>query len=53
MAERVEALPGAPVIVPVNPDAYVYGVALLLSVASGFLFGASLCAKCCGPIRTA
>ena len=33
-------LPGAPVIVPVNPDAYVYGVALLLSVASGFLFGA-------------
>ncbi|MGA7224282.1 MAG: ABC transporter permease [Candidatus Acidiferrales bacterium] len=33
-------LPGAPVIVPVNPDAYVYAVALLLSVASGFLFGA-------------
>jgi predicted permease len=33
-------IPGAPVIVPVNPDAYVYGVALLLSVASGFLFGA-------------
>src|SRR5260370_7409428 len=26
--------------VPVNPDAYVYGVALLLTLASGFLFGA-------------
>jgi len=24
----------------VNPDAYVYGVALLLTLASGFLFGA-------------
>jgi len=29
-----------PVYVPVNPDAYVYGVALLLTLASGFLFGA-------------
>ena len=29
-----------PVHVPVNPDAYVYGVALLLTLASGFLFGA-------------
>jgi predicted permease len=26
--------------IPVNPDAYVYMVALLLSLASGFLFGA-------------
>ena len=29
-----------PVHVPVNPDANVYGVALLLTLASGFLFGA-------------
>jgi predicted permease len=29
-----------PVHVPVNPDVYVYGVALLLTLASGFLFGA-------------
>ena len=29
-----------PVHVPVNPDAYVYGVALFLTLASGFLFGA-------------
>jgi predicted permease len=29
-----------PVHVAVNPDAYVYGVALLLTLASGFLFGA-------------
>ena len=29
-----------PVHMPVNPDASVYGVALLLTVASGFLFGA-------------
>jgi predicted permease len=29
-----------PVHVPVNPDAFVYGVALLLTLASGFLFGA-------------
>jgi predicted permease len=29
-----------PIQVPVNPDAYVYGVALLLTLASGFLFGA-------------
>ena len=33
-------LPTAPLQVPVNPDANVYGVALLLSLASGFLFGA-------------
>ena len=31
-----------PMHVPVNPDASVYGVALLLSLVSGFLFG-------CGP----
>ncbi len=35
-----QPLPTAPVHVPVNPDANVYGVALLLSLASGFLFGA-------------
>jgi predicted permease len=29
-----------PIQVPVNPDANVYGVALLLTLASGFLFGA-------------
>lgn len=29
-----------PMQVPVNPDIYVYGVALLLTLASGFLFGA-------------
>ena len=29
-----------PVHMPVNPDANVYGVALLLTLASGFLFGA-------------
>ena len=29
-----------PIHMPVNPDAYVYGVALLLTLASGFLFGA-------------
>jgi predicted permease len=29
-----------PVNVPVSPDAHVYGLALLLAVASGFLFGA-------------
>ena len=35
-----QPLPAAPLHVPVNPDANVYGVALLLSLASGFLFGA-------------
>ncbi len=35
-----QPLPAAPVQVPVNPDANVYGVAVLLSLASGFLFGA-------------
>jgi predicted permease len=32
--------PRWPIQVPVNPDANVYGVALLLTMASGFLFGA-------------
>ncbi len=32
--------PQFPMNVPVNPDANVYGVALLLALASGFLFGA-------------
>jgi predicted permease len=35
-----QPLPTAPLQVPVHPDANVYGVALLLSLASGFLFGA-------------
>jgi predicted permease len=35
-----QPLPTAPLQVPVNPDANVYAVALLLSLASGFLFGA-------------
>jgi predicted permease len=35
-----QPLPTAPVQVLVTPDANVYGVALLLSLASGFLFGA-------------
>ncbi len=35
-----QPLPRYPIHVPVNPDANVYGVALLLALASGFLFGA-------------
>jgi len=35
-----QPLPTAPLQVPVNPDANVYAVALLLSLASGLLFGA-------------
>src|SRR5208282_3779180 len=35
-----QPLPQFPINVPVNPDAHVYGLALLLSLASGFLFGA-------------
>ncbi len=35
-----QPLPTAPLQVPVNPDANVYVLALLLSLASGFLFGA-------------
>jgi predicted permease len=33
-------VPRFPIRVPVTPDANVYGVALLLTLASGFLFGA-------------
>ncbi|HXC42367.1 MAG TPA: ABC transporter permease [Candidatus Dormibacteraeota bacterium] len=33
-------LPTAPIQIPIHPDANVYVVALLLSLASGFLFGA-------------
>ncbi|HZR58983.1 MAG TPA: ABC transporter permease [Terriglobales bacterium] len=35
-----QPLPRYPIHLSVNPDANVYGVALLLAVASGFLFGA-------------
>jgi predicted permease len=35
-----EPLPTAPLHIPVNPDANVYAVALLLSLASAILFGA-------------
>ncbi len=35
-----EPVPRFPLSLPVNPDARVYGVALLLTIASGFLFGA-------------
>ena len=34
-----QPFPQYPISMPVNPDATVYGVALLLSVVSGFLFG--------------
>jgi len=35
-----QPMPRFPVQMPVNPDAYVYAVALLLSLVSGLLFGA-------------
>jgi len=35
-----QPFPQYPISMPVNPDATVYGVALLLSIVSGFLFGA-------------
>src|SRR6266851_5841797 len=35
-----QPFPQYPLNMPVNPDANVYGVALLLSLGSGFLFGA-------------
>jgi predicted permease len=35
-----QPFPRFPLNLPVNPDANVYGVALLLTIASGFLFGA-------------
>jgi predicted permease len=34
-----QPFPGAPIHVPVEPDARVYGVALVLALVSGFLFG--------------
>jgi predicted permease len=34
-----QPFPGAPVHLPVDPDAKVYGVALVLALVSGFLFG--------------
>ncbi len=34
-----QPFPQYPISMPVNPDATVYGVALLLSIVSGFLFG--------------
>ena len=34
-----QPFPGAPIHVPVEPDARVYGVALILALVSGFLFG--------------
>src|SRR5260370_1710871 len=35
-----QPVPRFPISVPVTPDAYVYGVALLLALVSGILFGA-------------
>jgi len=35
-----QPMPRFPIHMPVNPDAYVYALALLLSLVSGFLFGA-------------
>jgi len=35
-----QPIPQYPINIPVSPDANVYGVALLLAVAGGFLFGA-------------
>ncbi len=35
-----QPFPQFPINLPVNPDASVYGIALLLGLASGFLFGA-------------
>ncbi|HYL76374.1 MAG TPA: ABC transporter permease [Bryobacteraceae bacterium] len=34
-----QPVPRFPAVLPVNPDAYVYGVAVVLAVASGILFG--------------
>lgn len=34
-----QPFPGAPIHLPVNPDATIYGVALVLALVSGFLFG--------------
>ena len=37
----VQPFPQFPIHIPVSPDAHVYEVALLLSLVSGFLFGAA------------
>jgi predicted permease len=37
---RWQPIPQFPLFIPVSPDAHVYLVALLLALASGFLFGA-------------
>jgi predicted permease len=34
-----QPFPGAPIHLPVNPNATIYGVALVLALVSGFLFG--------------
>jgi predicted permease len=34
-----QPFPGAPIHVPINPDARIYAVALVLALVSGFLFG--------------
>src|SRR5262249_26016756 len=34
-----QPFPGAPIHVPLNPDARIYAVALALALVSGFLFG--------------
>src|SRR5260370_24401737 len=39
-----QPFPQYPISMPVNPDANIYGVALLLSIVSGFLFGV-------GPVK--
>src|SRR5205823_4585024 len=41
-----QPFPQFPIVVPVSPDAAVYGIALALTLASGFLFGAA-------PVRQA
>ncbi|HEV3039530.1 MAG TPA: ABC transporter permease [Candidatus Angelobacter sp.] len=40
MLKLWQPFPQFPLNIPVQPDVYVYGVALLLTIASGFLFGA-------------
>ena len=38
---RWQPFPEFPINVPVTPDKHIYGIALLLAIASGFLFGAT------------
>jgi predicted permease len=52
-----EPFPEFPMNVPVTPDNHVYGIALLLAIASGFLFGAApirlvLCADPYGIVKS-